>query len=192
MHLNGSGVPSHADGDFGHYFSSLLHRHLQAYWNLSIHFPDIIYLHFVQEFVSIVSSNSGFPWFAARSRATNYPGIKRTTKTKSCTNKFCLKKVLEGFDRLEYGDRGKRKECASVRLASSRTKDRAANYYENEYCGNEIISKTKLESITWRIRLSMMESRLKFRSCHPGTLAGSFRLSSVWFLSESSKIRILQ
>ena len=69
-------------------------------------------------------------------------------ETKSCTNKFCLKKVLEGFDLLEYGGRGKGKESASVRLASSRTKDRAANYYENEYCGNEIISKTKLENIT--------------------------------------------
>ena len=62
---------------------------------------------------------------------------------KSCTNKFCLKKVLEGFNLFEYGSRGKRKECASVRLASSRTKDRAANYY-----GNEIMPKTKLESIT--------------------------------------------
>jgi hypothetical protein len=28
------------------------------------------------------------------------------------------------------------------------TKDRAANYYGNEDCGNEIMSKTKLESIT--------------------------------------------
>ncbi len=36
-------------------------------------------------------------------------------ETKSYTNEFCLKKVLEGFDLLEYGDRGKRKECASVR-----------------------------------------------------------------------------
>ncbi len=67
---------------------------------------------------------------------------------KSCTNKFCLKKVLEGFDLLEYGDRGKRKECASFRLASRRTKDRAANYYGNEDYGNEIMFKTKLESIT--------------------------------------------
>jgi hypothetical protein len=51
-------------------------------------------------------------------------------------------------DLLEYVDRGKRKECASVRLASSRTKDRAANYNGNEDYGNEIMSKTKLESIT--------------------------------------------
>ncbi len=66
---------------------------------------------------------------------------------KSCTNKFCLKQVLEGFDLLEYSDRGKRKECASVRLASSRAKDCAANYYGNEDYGNEIMSKTKLERI---------------------------------------------
>ena len=46
------------------------------------------------------------------------------------------------------GDRGKRKECASVRLASSGTKDRAAKYYGNEDYGKEIMSKTKLESIT--------------------------------------------
>ena len=57
---------------------------------------------------------------------------------KSCTNKFCLKKVLEGFDLLEYGGRGKRRECASVRLASSRTKDRATSYDRNEDYGNEI------------------------------------------------------
>jgi hypothetical protein len=69
-------------------------------------------------------------------------------ETKSYTNKFCLKKVLEGFDLLEYGDRGKRRECASVRLASSGTKDRAANYDGNEDYGNEIMYKTKLESIT--------------------------------------------
>jgi hypothetical protein len=69
-------------------------------------------------------------------------------ETKSCTNKFFLKKVLEGFDLLEYGGRRKRKECASVRLASSRTKDSAANYYGNEEYGNEIMPKTKLESIT--------------------------------------------
>jgi hypothetical protein len=67
---------------------------------------------------------------------------------KSCTNKFCLKKVLEGFYLLEYGGRGKRRECASVRLASSRTKDRAANYNGNEDYGNEIMPKPKLESIT--------------------------------------------
>ncbi len=41
--------------------SSLLHRLLQAYWNLSMHFPDIIHLQFVHDFVSIVSSTSGFP-----------------------------------------------------------------------------------------------------------------------------------
>ncbi len=69
-------------------------------------------------------------------------------ETKSCTNKFFLKKVLEGFYLLEYGGRGKRREGASVRLASSRTKDRAANYYGNEDYGNEIKPKTKLESIT--------------------------------------------
>ena len=69
-------------------------------------------------------------------------------ETKSCTNKLCLKKVLEGFDLLEYGDGGKRKEYAPVRLASSRTTDRAANYYGNEDYGNEIMPKTKLESIT--------------------------------------------
>ena len=68
--------------------------------------------------------------------------------TKSYTNKFCLKKVLEGFYLLEYGYRGKRKECASVRLASSGTKDQAANYDRNEDYGNEIMPKTKLESIT--------------------------------------------
>ena len=34
-------------------------------------------------------------------------------ETKSFTNKFCLKKVLEGFDLLEYGGRGKRKEFGS-------------------------------------------------------------------------------
>ncbi len=67
---------------------------------------------------------------------------------KSCTNKFCLIKVLKGFDLLEHGYRGKKKECASVRLASRGTKDRAANYYGNEDYGNEIMSKTKLESIT--------------------------------------------
>jgi hypothetical protein len=33
------------------------------------------------------------------------------------------KKVLEGFNLLEYGDRGKRKERVSVPLSSSRTKD---------------------------------------------------------------------
>jgi hypothetical protein len=81
--------------------------------------------------VSIVSSISGFPLFAARSQA-NYPGIERTMETKSCTNKFCLKRVSEGFDLLEYGDRGKEKECASVRLASSGIKDRAANYGKPE------------------------------------------------------------
>ena len=69
-------------------------------------------------------------------------------ETKSYINKFCLKKVIEGFELLEYGDRGKRKECASVRLASSGTKDRAAIYYGNEDYGNEMMSKTKLESIT--------------------------------------------
>ncbi len=69
-------------------------------------------------------------------------------ETKSCTNKFRLKTVLEGFDLLEYGDRGKRKECASVRLASSGPNDQAANYYRNEDYENEIMSKTKLESIT--------------------------------------------
>jgi hypothetical protein len=69
-------------------------------------------------------------------------------ETKSCTNKFCLKKVLEGFDLLEYGNRGKRKECASVRLASSGTKDRTTNYHGNGDYGNEIKSKTKPESIT--------------------------------------------
>ena len=70
-------------------------------------------------------------------------------ETKSCTNKFCLKKVLEAFYLLAYGDRRKRKECASVRLASSRTKDRAANYYGNEDYGNEItMPKPKLESVT--------------------------------------------
>jgi hypothetical protein len=42
-------------------------------------------------------------------RATDYPEIKQTMETKSYTNKFCLKKVLEGFDLLEYGNRGKRK-----------------------------------------------------------------------------------
>ncbi len=41
--------------------SSLLHRHLQAYWNLSMNFPDIIHLQFVHDFVPIVSSTSGFP-----------------------------------------------------------------------------------------------------------------------------------
>jgi hypothetical protein len=51
-----------------------------------------------------------------------------------------MKKVLGGFNLLEYGDRGKRKERASVGLASSRTKDRAANYYGNEDYGNEILS----------------------------------------------------
>jgi hypothetical protein len=69
-------------------------------------------------------------------------------ETKSCANKFCLKKVFEGFDLLEYGDRGKRKECASVRPASSGTKDRAENYYGIENYGNEIMPKTKFESIT--------------------------------------------
>jgi hypothetical protein len=69
-------------------------------------------------------------------------------ETKSYTHKFCLKKVLEGFDLLEYGGRGKRRECASVRLASSRTKDHAASYYGNEDYGNEIMPKTKLKSIT--------------------------------------------
>ncbi len=58
---------------------------------------------------------------------------------RSHTNKFCLKKVLEGFDLLEYGDRGKRNECASVRPASSGTKDHAANYDGNEDYGNEIM-----------------------------------------------------
>ncbi len=67
-----------------------------------------------------------------------HPGIKRTMETKSYTHKFCLKKVLEGFDLLEYGGRGKRRECASVRLASSRTKDHAESYYGNEDYGNEI------------------------------------------------------
>ncbi len=51
---------------------------------------------------------------------------------KSCTNKFCLIKILKGLDLLEYGDRRKRKECASVRRASSRTKDRAAKYGKPE------------------------------------------------------------
>ncbi len=55
-------------------------------------------------------------------------------ETKSCTSKLCLKNVLEGFDLLEYGGRGKREECASVRLASSRTKDRAASYEEMKLC----------------------------------------------------------
>jgi hypothetical protein len=64
--LNGSGALLRASsvraaGDFGNYFSSLLHRHLQVYWNLSILFPDIMYLQFVHDFVSMVSSISGFP-----------------------------------------------------------------------------------------------------------------------------------
>jgi len=42
-------------------------------------------------------------------------------------------------------ERGK---SVSVRLASSRTKDHAASYYGNEDYGNEIMPKTKLESIT--------------------------------------------
>ncbi len=68
-----------------------------------------------------------------------YDSCQKVAKWGSCNN-FCLKKVLEGFDLLEYGDRGKRKECASVRLASSRTKERTANYYGNEDHGNEIMS----------------------------------------------------
>ncbi len=68
-----------------------------------------------------------------------YDSCQKVAKWGSC-NKFCLKKVLEGFDLLEYGDRGQRKECASVRLASSRTKDRAANYNGNEDYWNEIRS----------------------------------------------------
>ncbi len=64
--LNGSGAPSRfhwmrAAGDFGHYFSVLLKRHFHVYWNLSIQFPDIMYLQFVHDFVSIVSSIYGFP-----------------------------------------------------------------------------------------------------------------------------------
>ncbi len=85
-----------------------------------------------------------------------------TIETKWCTNKFCLKKLLEGFDLLEYCDKEKKKECASVWLASSGTKDRAAimeiqrsssqrrkwNYVQD-----------LLESIAWRKSLTMMESR---------------------------------
>jgi hypothetical protein len=47
---------------------------------------------------------------------------------KSCTNKLCLKNVLKGFKLLEYGNGGERRECASVRRASSGTRDLAANY----------------------------------------------------------------
>jgi len=181
--LNGSCAPSHfhwmlAAGNFSFSSSSPSSSILKYFNTFSRHNL------FVHDFVSIVSSISGFPWFAAWSQATNYPGIERTIETKSCTNKLCLKKVLEGFDLLQYGNRGKRKECASVRLASSETKDCTANYYGNEDYGKEIMSKTKLESITWRKCLPMMDSLLKFGSCHPGTLAGRFRRYSVWFQLE--------
>ncbi len=73
-------------------------------------------------------------------------------ETKSCTNKFCLKKVLEGFDLLEYGDRGKRKDSEIMCLSSAqwnkrsisklwKARDRAANY------GYEIMSKTNLKEL---------------------------------------------
>ena len=78
-------------------------------------------------------------------------------------------------------------------LSSAReTKDCTANYYGNEDYGREIMSKTKLESITWRKHLPMMDSLLKFGSCHPGTLAGRFRRSFVWFQLESREMRIMQ
>ncbi len=120
-------------------------------------------------------------------------------ETKSCTNKFCPKKVLEGFNLLEYGDRGKRKECASVLLA----------YSGNKRSSSKLLRKWRLrkwnyvQDKTWKyylkktfvhdgepIKVSIMSSwdiGRNIQAEHPGFASNSCWLS--WALFAAWSVR---
>jgi hypothetical protein len=66
------------------------------------------------------------------------------------------------------------KERASVRLASSRTKDRAANFYGNEDYGNEIMSLMYMHTFdTRRLAEATEAAVLQMTLPRPGTCDSS-------------------